>query len=127
MLCAVFVVCSGNDSEIKKVRNDYSVALSAYFNSSVEFSAMQKRLDERIKTIDEVAKALQSGTTEAQKVLNIMQEVQAMEAKLQESKGNKDGFKDKFISLSTKSTKSLKQSKATIDNAIAVLKKYIKL
>lgn len=34
-------------------------------------------------------------------------------------------LKDKFVALSTKSTAQIKQSKATLDNAIAVFRKYM--
>ena len=141
-LCVAFVICgvSGNDkvsiesakSAIKKARDDYSTALNGYFNASITFVALQKGLDDNVAKIAEVAKASQNGKIEAQKVSKIMQRIQNLEAELQEAQSAKNptkkylALKDKFVSLSDKSTNELIQSKATLEDGIAIFRKYAK-
>lgn len=141
-LCVAFMICgvSGNDkadiesakSAIKKARDDYSTALNGYFNASITFVALQKGLDDNVAKIAEVAKASQNGKVEAQKVSKIMQRIQNLEAELQEAQSAKNptkkylALKDKFVSLSDKSTNELIQSKATLEDGIAIFRKYAK-
>ncbi len=149
-LCVAFAICGvcGNDGAqdsvksakdaIQKARDEYSTALKGYFDSSITFVTLQKGLDERVAKISEVAKASKSGAEQGQKVSSIMQKVQAIEVELMEANdelqkagANKNAqskyiaLKDKFVELSTKSTAQINQSKATLDNAIAVFRKYM--
>ena len=150
-LCVAFAICgvNGNDKvaqsvenakiAVKKARDDYSTALNDYLNTSITFITLQREVDERVAKIDEVAKAIQNGGAQRQKIGSIMQKIQGLEMELQESyialqsakKHDKSAKKyittaDRFIDLSEKSTKELLQSKATLDNAIAVFRKYAK-
>ena len=149
-LCVAFAICGANSNEaaqdslkpvqvaIQKARDEYSTALKGYFDSSIAFVTLQKGLDERVAKISEVAKASKSGAEQGQKVSSIMQKVQAIEVELMEAndalqKAGADknaqskyiALKDRFVALSTKSTAQINQSKATLDNAIAVFKKYV--